>query len=68
MSQEIAMEWKPKHNPWIVCIPIMLAAFMFVFADDKLKNYKEKTNKPVYKILSPFVWYKKKNKILEINL
>lgn len=39
------------------------AAFMFVFADDKLKNYKEKTNKPVYKILSPFVWYKKKNKI-----
>ncbi|MBQ4647245.1 MAG: DHA2 family efflux MFS transporter permease subunit [Candidatus Gastranaerophilales bacterium] len=30
-------EWKPKHNPWIVCIPIMMAAFMFVL-DETIAN------------------------------
>ena len=32
-----ATEWKPKHNPWIVCIPIMMAAFMFVL-DETIAN------------------------------
>lgn len=30
-------EWKPKYNPWIVCIPIMMAAFMFVL-DETIAN------------------------------
>ena len=30
-------EWKPKHNPWIVCLPLMLAAFMFVL-DETIAN------------------------------
>ncbi len=29
--------WMPKHNPWIVCIPLMLAAFMFVL-DETIAN------------------------------
>ena len=29
--------WTPKHNPWVVCIPVMLAAFMFVL-DETIAN------------------------------
>lgn len=37
MANTQTTEWKPKHNPWIVCIPIMLAAFMFVL-DETIAN------------------------------
>ncbi len=30
-------EWKPKHNPWITILPVMLAAFMFVL-DETIAN------------------------------
>ena len=30
-------KWKPKHNPWIVTIPIVIAAFMFVL-DETIAN------------------------------
>ena len=30
-------EWTPKHNPWIICIPLMVAAFMFVL-DETIAN------------------------------
>lgn len=29
--------WKPSHNPWITCIPLMVAAFMFVL-DETIAN------------------------------
>lgn len=29
--------WKPKRNPWITCIPLMVAAFMFVL-DETIAN------------------------------
>lgn len=32
-----AQEWKPKHNPWVICIPLMVAAFMFVL-DETIAN------------------------------
>ena len=32
-----AQEWTPKHNPWIICIPLMVAAFMFVL-DETIAN------------------------------
>ena len=32
-----AQEWTPKHNPWIICIPLMIAAFMFVL-DETIAN------------------------------
>ncbi len=34
---DIQEEWKPKYNPWIVCIPLMVAAFMFVL-DETIAN------------------------------
>ena len=37
MANAQTTEWKPKHNPWIVCIPIMMAAFMFVL-DETIAN------------------------------
>ena len=37
MADTQTTEWKPKYNPWIVCIPIMLAAFMFVL-DETIAN------------------------------
>ena len=37
MSNVQTQEWRPKHNPWVVCIPIMLAAFMFVL-DETIAN------------------------------
>ena len=37
MADTQTIEWKPKHNPWIVCIPIMMAAFMFVL-DETIAN------------------------------
>lgn len=37
MSNTQMQEWKPSHNPWIVCIPVMLAAFMFVL-DETIAN------------------------------
>lgn len=37
MSQEANQEWKPKYNPWLVCIPLMVAAFMFVL-DETIAN------------------------------
>lgn len=30
-------EWKPTHNPWVTCIPLMVAAFMFVL-DETIAN------------------------------
>lgn len=35
MADELA--WKPRHNPWITIIPVMLAAFMFVL-DETIAN------------------------------
>ena len=29
--------WKPSHNPWATCIPLMVAAFMFVL-DETIAN------------------------------
>ena len=37
MTEEIQEEWKPKFNPWIVSIPIIGAAFMFVL-DETIAN------------------------------
>ena len=37
MSGVTTQTWQPKHNPWVVCIPIMLAAFMFVL-DETIAN------------------------------
>ena len=37
MSSEVQQEWQPKHNPWITCIPLMVAAFMFVL-DETIAN------------------------------
>lgn len=37
MAQEIQAVWKPKNNPWIICIPLMIAAFMFVL-DETIAN------------------------------
>lgn len=34
---ENAPVWKPKHNPWLMCIPLMVAAFMFVL-DETIAN------------------------------
>ena len=36
-AQVLTEEWKPKHNPWITCIPLMVAAFMFVL-DETIAN------------------------------
>ncbi|MBR2068551.1 MAG: DHA2 family efflux MFS transporter permease subunit [Candidatus Gastranaerophilales bacterium] len=30
-------EWKPKTNPWLTCLPLMVAAFMFVL-DETIAN------------------------------
>ena len=30
MSQTTTEEWKPKINPWIMIIPVMLAVFIYV--------------------------------------
>lgn len=35
MAQEAI--WTPKHNPWLICIPIMVSAFMFVL-DETIAN------------------------------
>ncbi len=35
MAQQIP--WKPSHNPWLTCIPLMVAAFMFVL-DETIAN------------------------------
>ena len=37
MSEATTQVWTPKHNPWVVCIPVMLAAFMFVL-DETIAN------------------------------
>ena len=40
MAEEQALtqeEWKPKYNPWIVSVPIIGAAFMFVL-DETIAN------------------------------
>lgn len=39
MAEEIFLEdkWKPKYNPWVVSIPIVIAAFMFVL-DETIAN------------------------------
>ena len=38
MAGEITQEeWKPTKNPWITCIPLMVAAFMFVL-DETIAN------------------------------
>lgn len=30
MANPNTTEWKPKHNPWMMCLPLMVAAFMYV--------------------------------------
>ena len=38
MSQNSAQaDWKPSINPWVTCIPVMVAAFMFVL-DETVAN------------------------------
>lgn len=37
MANTQTTQWTPKHNPWVVCIPVMLAAFMFVL-DETIAN------------------------------
>ena len=37
MPNTDVQEWKPSHNPWITCIPLMVAAFMFVL-DETIAN------------------------------
>ena len=39
MSEQtvINQEWKPKFNPWLVCVPLMVSAFMFVL-DETIAN------------------------------
>ena len=38
MEQKIDTEnWKPSINPWLACIPLMLAAFMFIL-DETIAN------------------------------
>ena len=39
------------------------AECMFVFSDAKLQDYKCHSDKPVYKVQHPFVWYRKKHNI-----
>ena len=37
-AEEItANEWKPKHSPWLICLPTILAGFMFVL-DETIAN------------------------------
>lgn len=36
-GEAILEEWKPTHNPWITCIPLMVGAFMFVL-DETIAN------------------------------
>lgn len=36
-KEALQQEWKPKHNPWVICIPLMVAAFMFVL-DETIAN------------------------------
>lgn len=40
---------------------------MFVYSDAKLKNYKKVSNKPVYKVIQPLVWYRREHKINQIK-
>jgi len=37
MTAEAQQIWVPKHNPWIICVPLMVAAFMFVL-DETIAN------------------------------
>ena len=41
------------------------AEAMFVFSDEKLAAYKKNSNKPCYKVIHPFVWFRKKNNIIQ---
>ena len=36
-EQTVNQEWKPKFNPWLVCVPLMVSAFMFVL-DETIAN------------------------------
>ena len=35
--EEAAENWRPKNNPWIISIPLMVAMFMFVL-DETISN------------------------------
>lgn len=37
MHNEITEEWKPKNNPWLIALPTIFAAFMFVL-DETIAN------------------------------
>lgn len=37
------------------------AEAMFVFSDAKLERYKKLSSKPCYKVMNPFVWYRRQN-------
>lgn len=39
------------------------AEMMFVFSDGKLESYRKSSQKPVYKVVHPFAWYRKENNI-----
>lgn len=39
------------------------AQAMLVYNEEKLVNYKKKSNKPCYKSIAPFAWYRKNKKI-----
>ena len=37
MSYDTTTDWKPAKNPWVTCVPLMVAAFMFVL-DETIAN------------------------------
>lgn len=41
------------------------AECMFVFSDAKLNDYKKHSDKPVYKVQHPFVWYRRHHNITQ---
>lgn len=43
------------------------AEAMFVFSDGKLENYKKVSNKPVYRVIQPLVWYRREHKINQVK-
>lgn len=36
-TQEQVQEWKPKTNPWLIILPVMLATFMYAL-DETVAN------------------------------
>ena len=38
MTQEAEQTWKPSRNPWLVALPTIIAAFMFVLDETIAKD------------------------------